>query len=128
MQIGHKIAQLRHQKNVSQKQLAADLHMSSGLVGMWETNKRLPSLENFILLIDYFAVDADLLLEDDRTLRPEQYRYSRLSVPAAYDKLLHTFMQLNEDNQDILIGDSKKMLKNQRLEEKRNTASIGKVN
>ena len=30
MQIGHKISQLRNQKHISQKQLAADLHVSTG--------------------------------------------------------------------------------------------------
>ena len=44
MQIGHVIAQLRIEKGISQKKLAEELHVSPGLVGMWETNKRLPSI------------------------------------------------------------------------------------
>lgn len=117
MQIGHKISELRNQKNISQKQLAADLNVSAGLVGLWETNKRLPSLESFILLIDYFAVSADLLLENDRKLIPGQYKNDPAGLLTASGKLLSTFLCLNEDNQDILIGEAKKLLKSQRFEE-----------
>lgn len=121
MQIGHKISGLRNRKNISQKQLAADLNVSAGLVGLWETNKRIPSLESFILLIDYFAVSADLLLENDRKLSPGQYKNDPADSISASEKLLKTFSCLNEDNQDILIGEAKKLLKSQRLEEKRQT-------
>lgn len=126
MQIGHRIAQLRTQKNISQKQLAADLNVSTGLVGLWETDKRVPSLECFIALIDYFAISADTLLENDRKLRPEQYQ-NILNTSSEMQKIYHTFIQLNEDNQDILIGEAKKMLKTQRLEERRNAAPAKKA-
>lgn len=117
MQIGHIIAQLRTKKNISQKQLATDINVSTGLVGLWETDKRLPSLECLIALIDYFAVSADILLEKDRKLKPEQYKdLSDMSLEA--QKMFCTFMQLNEDNQDILIGEAKKLLKAQKLETK----------
>lgn len=117
MQLGHIIAQLRNQKKISQKQLAEELHISHGLVGLWETNKRTPSLEYFVLLIDYFSISADVLLQNDRMLKPEQYQ--SISVSASAKKIMNTFYLLSEDNQDILIGEAKKMLKSQNSEEKR---------
>lgn len=119
MQLGHIIAQLRNQKGISQKKLAEELCISHGLVGLWETNKRIPSLEYFVLLIDYFAISADVLLKSDRKLNPEQYQGISTSISA--QKIVNTFYLLNEDNQDILIGEAKKMLKNQGNEEKRKT-------
>lgn len=119
MQIGHKISELRNKKHISQKQLAADLNVSAGLVGLWETNKRLPSLECFILLIDYFEVSADLLLEHDRKLKPGQYANIFADLPAGSEKILNVYTKLSEDNQDILIGESKKLLKSQTYDEKR---------
>ena len=113
MQIGHKISELRNQKRISQKKLAEDLNVSAGLVGLWETNKRLPSLESFILLIDYFGVSADLLLENDRKLKPGQYMNFSDTLPTDSGKILNTFARLNEDNRDILIGEAKKLLKSQ---------------
>lgn len=125
MEMGHIIARLRNEKNISQKQLAQDLHVSPGLIGMWETNKRLPSMECFISIIDYFSVSADVLLKDDRHLNPCAYDGIEISTEAK--KLLTTFTMLNEDNQDILIGESKKLLKSQRLEEKRSMAPTAKA-
>ncbi len=95
-----------------------DLNVSSGLVGLWETNKRIPSLEYFILLIDYFSVSADLLLEKDRKLTPNQYLNNTTALSSGAKKVLDTFNLLNEDNQDILVGEAKKMLRAQYLEEK----------
>lgn len=127
MQIGHKISQLRNRKNISQKKLAADINVSTGLVGLWETHKRLPSLECFISLIDYFGVSADLLLENDRKLKPGQYETVYGEMPADSRKMLDVFSQLSEDNRDILIGEAKKMLKAQKSEEKRDALTALKA-
>jgi transcriptional regulator with XRE-family HTH domain len=117
MEMGHKIAQLRNKKKISQRQLAKDLNVSQGVVGLWETNKRYPTMEGFINIIDYFYVSADFLIEDDRTLNPTEYTYNKELSPEA-KKLLNAFYSLNEDNKDILLGEVKKLLKEQRLEEK----------
>jgi transcriptional regulator with XRE-family HTH domain len=122
MNLGHTIAQLRAEKNISQRQLAKELSVSVGVVGMWETNKRLPSLECFISIIDYFAVSADYLLRNDRRLRQEEYISTHTELPTETQKILETFSSLNEDNKDILIGEAKKLLKNQHLEEKRSSS------
>lgn len=113
MQLGRLIAQLRDKHKISQKQLAEELCISHGLVGLWETNKRTPSLEYFVSLIDYFSISADALLKNDRKLKPEQYQYTSTST----QKIMNTFCLLNEDNQDILIGEAKKLLKSQYNEE-----------
>lgn len=116
MKIGHVIAHLRANKNISQRQLAAALNVSAGVVGLWETDKRLPSYECLIALADYFMISADLLLEQDRKLNSSEYKTNTL--PAESRKIVETYLQLNEDNKDILIGEAKKLLKQQRIEEK----------
>ena len=103
-------------KNISQRQLAAALNVSAGVVGLWETDKRLPSYECLIALADYFMISADLLLEQDRKLNSSEYKTDTL--PAESRKIVETYLQLNEDNKDILIGEAKKLLKQQRIEEK----------
>lgn len=128
MQIGHKIAQLRNRKKISQKQLALDLHVSVGLIGLWETNKRLPSLESFLLLIDYFEVSADVLLEEDRKLTSEQYAGAAVGLSAEARKLLNAFSRLDEDNRDILIGEAKRLLKEQSHGEKKDYLPPAKAN
>lgn len=117
MEIGLEIAKLRYENKLTQKELAKKLSVSVSLIGLWETNKRLPSLDNFIAIIDYFHIDADALLLKDRKNAPLKKQDEYEDDPG-YEKLRSTFMLLNQDNKDILIGESKKLLKEQRLEEK----------
>lgn len=119
MQLGLVIAKLRTEKGISQRQLAEALNVSTSVVGMWETDKRLPSIESFLLIIDYFAISADLLLEQDRKLKPEQYSTKTANISSEFQKIINTFNELNEDNRDILVGEAKKLLKSQRILEKR---------
>ncbi len=119
MQIGHVIAQLRIEKGISQKKLAEELHVSPGLVGMWETNKRLPSIDCLISLIDYFKISADVLLDGERKIKPSEYSSLKPAIDSDEKKLLDTFYQLDIDGKDILIGEAKKLLRGQRSEEKR---------
>jgi transcriptional regulator with XRE-family HTH domain len=80
---GQNIAALRIQKGLSQRQLAADLNISSGALGMYETEKREPDIKAMQKIADYFGVDIfyivtgklaaenDPLLERIRSLSQE---------------------------------------------------------
>lgn len=126
MEIGHTIAHLRAEKKISQRDLAAAINVSTGVVGLWETDKRLPSYECIIALADFFCISTDTLFENDRKLKPTQYKAST-STDSDTQKIVNTFSMLNEDNRDILIGESKKLFKQQQLEEKREARPIAKA-
>ena len=55
------ILTLRNEKGFSQEQLAKVLHVSKSTVAMWETGQRLPSVEKYEEIADYFNVDMDFL-------------------------------------------------------------------
>lgn len=57
--IGNRIAILRKQKNLTQKQLAKELNISSQLISKWENNQAIPSLEYTIQLSNFFGVKID---------------------------------------------------------------------
>jgi len=122
MEVGHIIAQLRASHNISQKKLAERINVSTGVIGLWETDKRFPSYEYIIAIADYFKISTDVLFEKDRKLKPAEY--SGLQLSDRDLKMVNIFQNLNEDNQDILIGRSKELLKEQRREEKRGTSPI----
>ena len=126
MEIGHTIAHLRAEKKISQRDLATAINVSTGVVGLWETNKRLPSYECIIALSDFFCISTDLLFEKDRKLKSAQYN-ATVSTDSDTQKILKTFSMLNEDNRDILIGEAKKLLKQQQLDEKREARPIAKA-
>lgn len=56
---------LRTQKGISQAKLAKDLHVSPGLIGMYENGSRKPSIEQQEALADYFNVTLDYLMGRD---------------------------------------------------------------
>ena len=55
------ILALRNERGFSQEQLAKVLHVSKSTVAMWETGQRLPSVEKYEEIADYFNVDMDFV-------------------------------------------------------------------
>lgn len=61
--------ELRSSRGISQAQLAHDLKLSVGLVGLYETGKRMPSRTTQEQLADYFNVTLDYLMgRDDHSI------------------------------------------------------------
>ncbi|MEG1747988.1 MAG: helix-turn-helix transcriptional regulator, partial [Oscillospiraceae bacterium] len=53
---------LRQSRNLNQRQLAADLHISQALLSNYENGSREPGLPFVCRACDYFGVSADFLL------------------------------------------------------------------
>ena len=64
---GEKLKELRKNKNISQIDLANELQVTKGAVGMWETNKRTPDIDTLKRIAQYFEVSVDELLENNYT-------------------------------------------------------------
>ncbi len=64
MQFHEKLKALRHQKGISQAELAAKIFVSRSAIAKWESGLGLPSEESLDLLAQYFEVDAHMLLSD----------------------------------------------------------------
>ena len=94
MEVGHIIARLRTEKKLSQRDLAKEINVSAGVIGLWETNKRLPSYEFIIALADYFAISTDVFFEKDRKLKPEEYK--KMEFPLQTQKMITIFEQFTE--------------------------------
>ena len=75
MMLGCRIAMLRRLSGLSQAELAERLHISASAVGMYEQNRREPSVSTLISLAGEFNITLDYLLTgeplslQDRTLR-----------------------------------------------------------
>lgn len=67
-----RIKELRQSKNIPQKQLAIDLHVSQPTVSDWESGRKTPSAHSTQKLADYFGVTVDYLLgrSDDPYMFP----------------------------------------------------------
>ena len=62
MTVGERIAFLRTQKDMTQRQLAKKLSLSPSAIGMYEQGRRQPSGELIVALSRIFSVSADYLL------------------------------------------------------------------
>ncbi len=60
--LGSRIKNLRMEKNMSQRELAATLHISNSTLCQYESGLRIPSDEVKILISKYFGVTLDYLL------------------------------------------------------------------
>lgn len=65
MNLGHRLANLREKKGLSQAALAERLGMSQSSIAMWETNKRRVPDDALIKLADYYNVSTDYLYGRD---------------------------------------------------------------
>ena len=83
---GKMISSLRKQRKMSQSELGERLGIGVSSVSMWEAEKRQPSIENLLMIMDIFDVSADYILSgkvDDKKLSKDERElvdlYSQLS-------------------------------------------------
>lgn len=60
--LGTRIAELRRQAGLSQRELAAVLAVSTSAIGMYEQGRREPSADRLVALSRLFHVSTDYLL------------------------------------------------------------------
>ena len=57
-----RLKELRTEKNLTQMQLSKETGLSAGVIGFWETEKRIPNAMAIIALAKFFGVTTDYLL------------------------------------------------------------------
>ena len=60
--VGQRLSQLRKERELGQKELAALLNMSIGTISNYENNVHAPDLATLCKLADFFQVTTDYLL------------------------------------------------------------------
>ena len=68
MEISEIIKENRKLKNLSQEELAKELHISRQSISKWETGKSLPTTDQLILLSKIFDCSLDTLLKGDKKM------------------------------------------------------------
>lgn len=68
MEISEIIKENRKLKNLSQEELAKELHISRQSISKWETGKSLPTTDQLILLSEIFDCSLDTLLKGDKKM------------------------------------------------------------
>ena len=120
MEIGHIIAKYRMNNGISQKDLAKALNVSTSTVALWEVNKRNPTPSTLVDIADYFNISMDILFSADRKNKTYQKDDADLLSPDC-ERLINYFNEMNDESREILLGEVRKLLREERLEEKRET-------
>ncbi|MDR3295654.1 MAG: helix-turn-helix domain-containing protein [Clostridiales Family XIII bacterium] len=94
MKLGDILRDLMEERNLTQKQLSADLHVAASTLGNYIRNLREPDYETLKRFAAYFHVSTDYLL-DNRAAQAE----TRLE-----DELLRVFRSLTRDQQELYIA------------------------
>lgn len=56
---GAKLKELRQERGIGQVELASAIHVSKGVISLWENDLREPVMSNLIALADFFDVSLD---------------------------------------------------------------------
>lgn len=106
MRFGDNLRNLRISRNLTQQQLADDLHISQSAIGAYEKNIREPNFAMIQRLADYFHVSFSSLIPSDRPSDDEQVMImastiqSNVKLRILFDKAVF----MNDENLDALLG------------------------
>ena len=98
MDFSIRLETLLEEKNITQKQLAFDLHIASSTINGYIKNYREPDFGMLVRLAQYFDVCTDYLLglSDEKKPAPS-------SLDPAETKLIHLYRSLIPERREMLI-------------------------
>lgn len=62
MNIGHKLRQIRKDRHLSVKEVSKNTGIPQSCIYDYETSRIEPPLKRYILLMEYYGIDADMFL------------------------------------------------------------------
>lgn len=107
------IKELRTKANLTQTQLADELHVAQSTLALWENGNRQPSHEILIKLADYFGVSVDELLGREDTIFTDDdfsngvFKTKKVSITADEEEMLDKIREVinvrGEKGKDLII-------------------------
>ena len=98
MDFSIRLENLIQEKNITQKQLSAELHIAPTTVNGYVNNYREPDFDTLVRLAQYFDVSSDYLLGLSDEKKP-----SPTSLSPAENTLIHLYRAIVPDRQELLI-------------------------
>lgn len=62
MNYGKELKAHRESRGISQSELAKHIGINQSTISLWEDNKRTPTIENCVLLADFYEITLDDLI------------------------------------------------------------------
>jgi len=97
------LAELREGQNMTQRELAAVLHVSVGTISNYENGVHLPDIDRLCILADFFHVTTDYLLgRCESSISPDVFN-EPLAEGWTAGKLITTLQRLPRDRKEALL-------------------------
>lgn len=101
MTLGQRIVFLRQKRNISQKELAEKIMVTTAMLSKYENNINIPKADVLLRISDVLKTNADYLLGRTDMDYPTSEMFSLLNGIEA--ELLHNFRQLSDKNQSRVL-------------------------
>lgn len=75
--IGNKLKQLRHQKGMTQQQLATQLCVSRQTISSWETDRNIPDIETLTRIAAYFNIQVGTIISSQNADSVYLHKYQQ---------------------------------------------------
>ncbi len=93
--IKNKLIKLREEKGLTQKEVAKHINISQQGYSAYETGASIPSIDVISSLADFYDLNIDYILRDDRLLKDNEILYS------SFNEILVEIME-NENDRKLL--------------------------
>ena len=105
MEFGEFLMNLRKEKGILQKEVAAHLHMSVSTISSYEKGVHAPDLDTLIKLADFYEVSTDYLLQRTKYKANISTLNKRLSdnYTITIGELMNTTLELDQHNTNALL-------------------------
>ncbi len=110
--MGQQLREMREDMGLMQIVVAKRIGISNKVLSNFENDVRLPDLQTFKLLCEFYNVSADALLEISAKHRPQTPAYTEDER-----RILSYYHKLNEVNKDIARGYLANLCKDQQMNE-----------
>lgn len=102
--LGDRLAELRQDRQLRQKDIADYLHVSSGTISNYECGNHLPDIVTLTKLAHYFNVPLDYLVGDIPSRIPLSYFAGNYVDNTSFSEILDQMSQLSNNNRRILAS------------------------
>ena len=113
MEIGKCIKRLRLENDMTQKELARKLGLTSKMISFYENAERIPPLDIVLKLVSIFNVSSDYLLGIANNKTVSNYDFTKL--PDGSNILLETYKELDIIHQRTLLHSAFSLLEDQKI-------------
>ncbi len=101
-EFGEVLAELRKDKDLTQKELAKVLHVSIGTISNYEKKVHFPDIDKLEELANFFHVTTDYLLGRCRTIYPPDVFEEELVSGVTIGEFVHQMKQLAPSRKEAL--------------------------